>query len=168
MCCCRSSSRSGAAANGPQGLIVARRPHRRLVLPERSRDGVMRRVHEALADIGCPKRCADHLLGGGQVHFQQDGRGREHFRDIVKPVADVVGRKLVGRMQVEADQVANGVIVLGAIEAADADSRSPRSSVSEHCVEPGIDGLEFSRSLGAALPPAACVSARRLSATRSE
>ncbi len=81
-----------------------------------------RRIHETFPDIRSPERLSDHLLGGGQIHFQQNGRGREHVADVVEPVADVVGRKLIRRTQVEAEQVANGVVVLGAIEATDGDS----------------------------------------------
>ncbi len=42
--------------------------------------------------------------------------------DIVEPIADVVGRKVIGRMKVDADQVANRIVILSAIETADRDS----------------------------------------------
>ena len=59
-------------------------------------------------------------------------------------------------MQVEADQVANRVVVLGAIEAADARRARRRGRRRRARVEPGIDGLELVRASGEALPPAAC------------
>ncbi len=75
-----------------------------------------------LADILISECRVDHLVGGGQIHLQQNGRGRKHVTDVVKPIADVVGRKLIGRMQVEADEVTNRVVVFLAIEATNGDS----------------------------------------------
>ena len=39
-----------------------------------------------------------------QVQIQKDGRRREHFPDVVKAVADVVGWEIGGRMQVQAKE----------------------------------------------------------------
>ena len=80
---------------------------------EGQRDGVRRRIQDALATSGVAESLADHLLGGSQVHFHQDRRRGEDLGDIVEPIADVVRRKLVGGVKVEADQVADRVVVLG-------------------------------------------------------
>jgi hypothetical protein len=51
-----------------------------------------------------------------------DGRRGEHLPDVIKSVSDVVGWKVISRMQVQAIQIADRVVVLVAIGAADRDS----------------------------------------------
>ena len=61
-------------------------------------------------------------LGGLQVFFHQDRREAEHVADVVEAVADIVGREVVGRMEVDPDQVADRIVVFGAVEPADRDA----------------------------------------------
>ena len=56
--------------------------------------------------------------GGGEVAFEQ--RGREVADgDVVEAVAGLVGGEQVGDVDVEGEEVADGVLVFGAIEAAE-------------------------------------------------
>ena len=64
---------------------------------------------------------ADHL-GGGQVFFHEDRRHAKDVADVVKPIANIVGRKVISRMKVDADQVANRIVIFSAIQPADRDS----------------------------------------------
>ena len=50
------------------------------------------------------------------------GGMRKDIADIVEPIAHVIGRKVIGRMKVDADQIANRVVVFRSIETTDRDS----------------------------------------------
>ena len=50
------------------------------------------------------------------VPIQQRRRGREHRRDVVEPVAGIVDRQPLARPDVDREQIADGVAVLGAIQ----------------------------------------------------
>ena len=65
---------------------------------------------------------ARDLPGGGQVLFHQDGRERKHVADVVETVAGVIGGEIRGGLEVHTHQVANGVVVFDAIEAARSDA----------------------------------------------
>jgi len=114
-----------AARDSLRALSVPGVAHRRLESPEGQRQGVNRRLHDALVDLGSPEGLADDFLGRGQVHLDEDGRHREDIADIVEAVSDIVGRELIGRAQVQADQVADRVVVFGAVEAADSEPAGP-------------------------------------------
>ena len=60
-------------------------------------------------------------LGGGQVLLQQEGREGQHVADVVEAVTHVVGREIVGRSEVDPDQVPDRVVVFLAIEPAERD-----------------------------------------------
>ena len=59
---------------------------------------------------------AADLLGGRQVALEQGRRDAEHPRDVVEPVAAVVGRQQGRGVDVQRQQVANDVVVLAAVE----------------------------------------------------
>ena len=59
------------------------------------------------------------LLGGIQVFLHQQRREREHVADVVEPVAHVVGGEIGGGVELDAQQVANGIGVLGTVETPD-------------------------------------------------
>ena len=58
-------------------------------------------------------------LGRGQVFLHEDRRQGQDVADVVEAVADVVGGEVVGRPEVDADQVADGVVVLDPVEPPD-------------------------------------------------
>ena len=65
-----------------------------------------------------------HRLGGdrladGQEPLQMDRRERQHVADVVEAIARVVGREVGGEILVEEAEVADGLIILRAVEAAD-------------------------------------------------
>ena len=60
-------------------------------------------------------------LGGGQVFLQQQRRERQHVADVVEAVTDVVVGEIGGGLEVDADQVADRVVILGPVEPADRD-----------------------------------------------
>ena len=81
----------GEIGDDAEGL--AGRGHRRG--PHRQPADVPRRVH---------------------VAFEQGGRHLQHAGDVVEPVALIVGRHQRGRVHVEREEVADGVLILGAIQ----------------------------------------------------
>ncbi len=92
----------------------------------------------------------DDFFGGGEVLFHEDRRHGEHVADVVEAVADVVGGEVVGRVEGDADEVADGVVVFGAVEPANGDAAGVFGAGGaiglEHVgVEPGVDGVEFGR-----------------------
>ena len=72
-------------------------------------------------DIG-PDRLGGDLLCGAQIFLHQDWREREHVADVVEAVADLVVGKVRRRLVVHAKKVADGVVVLAAVEAAQRDA----------------------------------------------
>ncbi len=58
------------------------------------------------------------------VALEQRGRRRQHGRDVVEPVSGIVDRQPRARLDVDGQQVANGVAVLGAVQPMD--RRAPR------------------------------------------
>ena len=62
------------------------------------------------------------FLGGGEVLFHQDGREREDVADVVEAVAGVVGGEIGGGLEVDGEEIADGVVVFEAIEAAGGDA----------------------------------------------
>ena len=64
----------------------------------------------------------DDLVGGGEIFFEEDGWEREHIADVVEAVAGVVGWKIVGRFKIHPDEITDGGVVFGAIQAAEHDA----------------------------------------------
>ena len=56
------------------------------------------------------------LVGRGEVIFHQERGERQDVADVVEPIADVVGGKSSAG-GIDAQQIANRVVVLGAVEA---------------------------------------------------
>ena len=80
-------------------------------------------------------------LRGGEILFhQQRGQG-EDLALVVEPVAHVVGGKGVAERQVHAQQVADGVVVLGPVEPADRDAAGVVVDVAVHLVQDAIDPI---------------------------
>ena len=74
--------------------------------------------------------------------LEQERRDREHVADVVEAVADVVGGEIGGRLRIDADQVADRVVVLGAVEPADGDAAEVRRLAA---VELGEDAFDRRR-----------------------
>ncbi len=116
---CRQAPHRVHGVRQREPCLVIRRGHdrRRLdrsglraTLGERGRDGA-RAEH----------RCARHALGRHHVPLGQERRQRQHVADVVEAVPEVVLREVVGRLQIEREQVADRVVVLGAVQAPDRD-----------------------------------------------
>ena len=71
--------------------------------------------------VGVLERGVGHMLRCRDVFLHQQGRNGKHIADVVEAVPDIVVGKLVGRMNVHAAQVTDGVIVLGPVQAAQGD-----------------------------------------------
>jgi hypothetical protein len=70
-----------------------------------------------------------------EILLHQDVGHREHVADVVESVADVIGRELARRVVVDADEIADRVLVLAAVEPAQ-----------RHAA--GIDGASAGRARG--------------------
>ena len=68
-------------------------------------------------------------LGGFHVLLHQDGRDGQHVADVVEAVAGVVGGEIFFGAELDAEQVADGVGVFGAIQAAGGDAAGVRLHV---------------------------------------
>ena len=64
----------------------------------------------------CPDRKAADRLRRGEIAFHEGRRHPQHAGDVVEAVAGVVGRQEIGDVHVERQQVADGVLVLGAVQ----------------------------------------------------
>ena len=64
----------------------------------------------------------ENFLGGGGVFLEQHGRQRQRVADVVEAVAGIVGGKIIGGLELHADEIADGVVVLGAVQAANRDA----------------------------------------------
>ena len=67
--------------------------------------------------VGSPTASAGDLARRRQVLFEQRRRHLQHVRDVVEPVRLVVGRQESGRVDLEREQIADRVGVLGAVQA---------------------------------------------------
>ena len=74
--------------------------------------------HGRLHGTGAEHGRVDHFFGCGEIFFHQDRGEREGITDHVEAIPGIVLRKIVGGPEVNAEQVANGVVVLGTVEAA--------------------------------------------------
>ena len=115
------------------------RADRRLVSPEGERNFVHGGFMIRARTSGKRKAGSMTVLRGGQVHLDQDRRHREHFADVVEAIPDIIGREFIGRFEIEADQVADRVVVFGAVEAADRDPPAGVVIGSDRGVEPAVE-----------------------------
>ena len=69
-------------------------------------------------------------LRGGQIPLHQHRRHRQHVADVVETVANVVGGKILGRIKVHADQIADRVPVLRPIQPPHRDPARVRLGIS--------------------------------------
>ena len=78
----------------------------------------LRAARDGVGDNGL----VEDFVGGGEVFLEKRGREGEDVADVVEAVAGVVGREVGGGFEIEADEVADGVVIFGAVEAAEGDS----------------------------------------------
>jgi hypothetical protein len=65
-------------------------------------------------------------LGRHQVFLEQQGRNGEHVADVIEPVACVIGRELDLAVEINAEQVADGVAILDAVQSPGGDAARVR------------------------------------------
>ena len=89
---------------------------------------------------------AQDLLRGCQIFFQQHRGQRQHVADVVKAVTGIVGGKIIRRLEVDAHQVANGIVVFGAVQPANGDAAGVGMvavAFEDFGLNPGGDQLAF-------------------------
>ena len=95
---------------------------------------------------------AQNLVRGGGVFLEQDRREGEDVADVVEAVAGIVGGKIIGGLELHADEVADAVVVFGAVEAADGDAARVgigAVGVEDFALDPGGEEVAFGlRGLG--------------------
>src|SRR5262249_37984354 len=64
----------------------------------------------------------DDALRSGEVLLQQERRHAEDIADVVEAVADVIAGEVGGGAEVDAEEIADGVVVLSTVEPADRDA----------------------------------------------
>ena len=80
------------------------------------------------------------LLGRDHVAVEQDRGDRQHVGDVVEPVAGLVGRQQLPLVDLQGEQVADGVAVLDAVQAVD--GRTARIGVGRRGrVESGLEDV---------------------------
>ncbi len=82
---------------------------------------------------GAEERRARHPVGRRDVLLHQHRGQRQHVRDVVEAVARIILREVVGWPDVYAEQVPDGVVVLGAVEPA---CRHPAGVGRSHPIDP--------------------------------
>ncbi len=86
-------------------------PHRRRIVD-----------HRRLQLLGAEDRGAHHTFDCIQILLEQHRRHRQRIADVVESISALVVGKVVGRPDVDAQQIAHRVVVLGAVEAAGRDA----------------------------------------------
>ena len=85
------------------------------------------------------QRHARDVVRGRQVLLHQHRRQRQHVGDVVEPVAGIVLREVVGGTHLDAEQIANRVVVFVAVETA---GGHPARIRRRHAVDAGELTLE--------------------------
>ncbi len=89
----------------------------------------------------------DHHGAGGdafrgvQVSLQMHRGDAEDVADVVEAVADVVGGEILGRVVVDVEEVPDGVVVFGAVEATGGDPAGVEGESGFGAGDGGFDGL---------------------------
>ena len=94
-------------------------------------------------------RRAHDLLCRAHVLLEQHRRQRQHVGDVVEPIPGIVLREVIGRADVDPEEVADRVVVFSAIEAAGRDAprirRRDALEPRELLLDPRRDGLDVLR-----------------------
>ena len=142
----------GAEAHRDDVIAVAGRRHRTrqvrgrieialLLLAAALREHLDHREARAVEFVGRGRhRLRGDLLGDREEAFEVDGRERQHVADVVEAVARVVGREVGGEILVEVAEVADRVVELHPVEAADRDVARIRLRLRDGGGEELMDG----------------------------
>lgn len=141
------------AAVGPRGepaenLLGGRVGRRFLSRRDEKNTATRFRVGPRLVARFVPGDCVGRdLLGCSQVLLHQQRREREHVADVVEPVAHVVGGEIGGGVELDPQQVADGVGIFRTVQTPD---RHPariggagRVGLAERGFEPGVYRVIF-------------------------
>ena len=124
-------------------VVVEERRHARLDLRARRLEADQRRLEVA----GPPERGSGHPLRGRHVLLHQHRRQRQDVGDVVEAVAGVVLREVVGGAERHAQQIADGVVVLGPVQAPDGHASGIRPGQTigplELVLDPAGDGRDL-------------------------
>ena len=124
----------GADPSEPRAEVVVRLD--REAVPDPDRSGGLELLGLVALDHR-PDRRVEHdraagdLLGGGQVLLHQDGRERQHVADAVETVAGIVGGKIVGRPEIDRQEVPDRVVVLKTVQTPRRDAPRVRQAVAD-------------------------------------
>ena len=99
----------------------------------------------------------DDRLGGRQVFLQKQRRHRQHVADVVEAVTDVVVGEVGGRFEVDANQVADRIVVLDPVEPANRDAAVVARAGAVEVFEHAVDGPRDEVDLGGCRPRPAVI-----------
>ena len=94
-------------------------------LPLRTERSTRSLLHRRRLDLAGDDRRPGDLLRRLEGALEEDRRHREDIADVVKPVADVIAGKVGGHPDIDAEQVADGVVVFRPVEAAERHPAGP-------------------------------------------
>ena len=77
-------------------------------------------LHRPRLQVG-DDRLVQNLPGGSQIFLQQHRWQREDVADVVETVTGIIRRKIIRRLEIDADQVPDRIVVFGAIQTPDRD-----------------------------------------------
>ena len=106
---------------------------------------LLRKVRRHVIDLHrgrrrrAPDRRATDLARRGQVAVDERRRHPERGRDVVEPVARIVGRQQLRRVHLHGEQIANRVGVLGAVQAMEHGRRAGVGVERGGAVQPGLE-----------------------------
>ena len=151
----------GAQADRDDVIAVARGFHRAreirrrfevalLTIAAALREHLHHREARAIELIGLRRhRLGGDLFADGEEALQVDGGERQHVADVIEAVARIVGREVGGEILVEEEQVADRVVELESVEAADRHVARIRLRLGDRVGEQLVDGrlqvLDFGR-----------------------
>ena len=123
----------------PENLDLAGSPDRRLVPAKDQGDRIDGRVSKMRLRISGVQRLPRSLCRPHRGTSPAGSAKWTNFCDVIEPIADVIRGKQIGRAKVEADQVANRIVKLGPVEAAELQIPGNLSIGCEGAIEPAID-----------------------------
>ena len=116
----------------------------RLVNVDQLRRGETHRREEIVRVL---KGSMRDLLRCSQVFLQEKRRKREDRADVVEAIADIIVGKAVSRMDIDATQVANRIVIFGATSASVASCAPYRDHLQPECWVERQQNFPYARSL---------------------
>ena len=87
-------------------------------------------------------------LGSREIALEEQRRGRKDVADVVEAVADVVAGKISSGLKIDADQIADRVVVFDAVQAADGHTADIGGLRAIKIREDAFDGLNDGFDIG--------------------